>query len=198
MNNAHKTAKVLGLERGETPEFFTIEGLASTNERDSYDEIINQKGIDLSLVEEGSVHLNIEHGDDFPLYELSVVGTVTDANITPNGLWIKAKIYWDHPHAERIYAEIEKSPESVQLSVELGDCEYGDERFSDIVLTGTLLGVALTKNPANNSTYTELVKSLHDPHILEIARDIHNVNKTIRKIRRIIPKRKITVVTGRR
>ena len=65
-----------------SPDFFLIEGLASTNARDSFDEVINQGGIDLSLVEGETVHLNIEHGDDFPLYELSVVGIITEAKIT--------------------------------------------------------------------------------------------------------------------
>jgi len=178
--------------------YFCIEGIASTSDRDSFDEIINQHGIDLSLVEDGAVQLNIEHGDEFPLYELSVVGTVIDARITKDGLWIKAKVFWAHPHADKIYAEIEKSPESVQLSVELGDCEYGDGKFSDIILTGTLLGVALTKNPANDSTYTELAKSFQDPELVELAREIQKINRTLGTIRSAPMKRKITVITGRR
>lgn len=179
-------------------EYFSIEGLASTSDRDSYEEIINQHGLDLSLVDESAVHLNIEHGDGFPLYELSVVGAVTEARITEDGLWIRAKIFWAHPHAEKIYAEIEKAPKSVQLSVELADCEYGEGKFSDVVLTGTLIGVALTKDPANDSTYAELSKSFRDPELLEIARDIQKMKRTLGTIRTIPKKRKITVITGRR
>lgn len=187
----------LSKSRESNPDYFVIEGIASTADLDTFDEVINQNGIDLSLVDEGAIHLNLEHGDDFPLYELSVVGTVTDAKITDDGLFIKARVYWAHPHASKIYAEIEKSPESVQLSVEMGDCEYGEGKFSNIVLSGTLIGVALTKNPANDSTYTQLSKSIKDPDILKLAKEICEINKTIRRITRFKSKRKIVVITGK-
>lgn len=190
--------KIILKSNRSSPDFFLIEGLASTRDRDSFDEVINQGGIDLALVEDGAVHLNLEHGDGFPLYELSVVGTVTEAEITDDGLWIRAKIFWAHPHAEKIYAEIEKSPKSVQLSVELADCEYGEGKFSDVVLTGTLIGVALTKDPANDATYAELAKSFHDPELVELMRDIERIKRTLGTIRTVPKKRKITVITGRR
>ena len=72
--------------------YFTIEGIASTSSVDSYGEIIRQKGIELSFVKNGLVTINIEHGDGFALEEMSVVGNLTDAKVTSEGLWIKGRI----------------------------------------------------------------------------------------------------------
>lgn len=171
--------------------YFVVEGLASTSDIDSYGEIINQHGIDLSLVSEGSVQVNIEHGEDFPLYELSVVGNIIDARIEDEGLWVRAHIYWAHPHAKRIYDEIVKSPESVQFSVELADCEYGDGKFSDVILHAKLIGVAFTKNPANDSTYSEIVKSMGDPEYKELARELISLKIRINSLERWIRRTKI-------
>ena len=86
--------------------YFTIEGIASTDSLDSYDEVINQEGLDLSLVDENLVTINIEHGEDFPLFEMAVIGLVTEAKLKDEGLWIKGKIYFDHQYSDNIYQEL--------------------------------------------------------------------------------------------
>ena len=50
--------------------YFVIEGIASTASEDSYGEIINQMGINLSFVGDQLVTINIEHADGFPLEEM--------------------------------------------------------------------------------------------------------------------------------
>ncbi len=87
----------------EDHDYFTIEGIDSTDTEDNYGESIEQDGIDLSLVEENLVTINIEHGDGFPLSELSVVGVITEAKIKDNGLWIKGRIYKEHQYSDSIF-----------------------------------------------------------------------------------------------
>ena len=177
--------------------YFEIEGIASTSTEDSYGEIINQKGIDLSFVSHGLVSINIEHGDDFAMREMSVVGQVTDAKITKDGLWIKGRIYYEHQFSKRIYKELLQANGTLQLSIEMSDCIYGDGLFSNIVLGGILTGVALTKDPANEDTFAKLVKSLNDPTLIKLTQELRRLNRFIKHFnhrqQRQQRKKKITV-----
>lgn len=173
-------------------DFFTIEGIASTNSTDSFGEIICQDGIDLSQVIEGLVTINIEHGDGFPLGEMSVVGVLTRAEVRAEGLWVKGRIYYAHKYASKIYRELANG--GLQLSVELADCIYGEGSASNIVLSGILSAVALTKDPANDDTYAELIKSMSDSLLKQLATELRKLNRVIElKTQKVSKKKRIIV-----
>lgn len=159
--------------------YFIIEGIASTDAEDSFGEVINQKGIDLSLVQDNLVKINLEHGDEFPLPEMAVVGLVTDAKIKKERLWIKGKIYFAHQYANTIYNQLRKNTGEIQLSVEMADCEYGDGKFSNIVLRGQLTAVALTNNPANDETHVKLSKSVDDKGLKILLSELKSLRSSL-------------------
>ena len=174
--------------------YFTIEGIASTDSLDSYDEVINQEGLDLSLVDENLVTINIEHGEDFPLFEMAVIGLVTEAKLKDEGLWIKGKIYFDHQYSDNIYQELSKPNSNLQLSIELINCEYGMGKKSGTILNSTLIGVAVTKNPANNDTWARLSKAFNNTQLAGITDDFRQIEESIRNINnRLLKKKTITV-----
>lgn len=137
--------------------YFKFSGIASTESRDSYGEIIKQHGIDLSLVSLGKVIVNAEHDEPS-------IGKITHAEIKNGQLYIEGMVQIKTIKAKRFYELLtQKDPKfPVTLSIEFVNPEYSKNdksKLNGILLTGVAL-IGLRDEPANRDTYAELLKSV--------------------------------------
>jgi hypothetical protein len=146
------------LSKAENKDYYEIEGLASTNDKDLEGEIIEQN-FDLSAIKEGKGYLNCDHGHNYENKDHARIGVIDDAKITPKGLWIKGKVWKNHPEAGIYHNEMKYKPELVKFSVE-GFTVSRDPNDKKRVKRAFVTGVALTRNPVNPNTFTKLLKSL--------------------------------------
>lgn len=145
-------------QKSETDEYFEIEGLASTDDKDLEGEILKQN-FDLSSILAGKGYLNDDHGNNYPNKDHARIGVIDEAKITPAGLWIKGKVWKDHPASVSFKNELKHKPGMVQFSIE----GYSQKRTGanrGTVNKAYVTGVALTRNPVNPYTYAQLAKSL--------------------------------------
>lgn len=146
------------IQKAETDEYFEIEGLASTDDRDLEGEIIKQN-FDLSAINAGKGYLNDDHGNNYEVKDHARIGVIDKAEITKDGLWIKGKVFKNHPGSISFYNELKHAPGMVQFSVE-GYSVKRDPRNKSTIGKAYVTGVALTRNPVNPYTYAQLAKSL--------------------------------------
>jgi len=170
MKNSFKfSTDKLDLTKAETKDYFEIEGLASTDSPDLESEIVKQN-FDLSAIKAGKGYINDDHGHDYEVKDHARLGVIDEAEIRPEGLWIKGKIWKAHPASVAYYNELKHKPGMVQFSVE----GYTLKRnpFNDsIVEKAAAIGVALTRNPINRDTYARLAKSLTTVESMESVVD---------------------------
>ena len=144
-------------------QYFEIEGLASTSNIDSYNEVIIQSGIDLSHLIGQGIPIDFEHGE--------VIGKITKASITELGLWVEGIIYWNSPFSQLIYDNLNNRlpfETNIKLSVEIEDPIYNSQ--GDTILSGKLYAVAVCgffEEAANSHTFVKLLKSLKQPQIIK-------------------------------
>ncbi|MBK8202844.1 MAG: hypothetical protein IPK68_11160 [Bdellovibrionales bacterium] len=144
--------------------FFRFSGIASSEARDSYGEIIKQHGIDLSLVKRGKVIVNAEHDD-------TAIGNVELAEIRNGRLYIEGIVYIKTVKAKQFYDRLLKNDPSspVTLSIEFVNPEYNKNDKSvvnEVVLTGVAL-IGIQDKPANNDTYAKLLKSVSQSDLFD-------------------------------
>jgi len=149
----------LDLTKAETEDYFEIEGLASTDDPDLEDEIIKQN-FDLSAIKINKGYLNDDHGHNYENKDHARLGVIDEAEIRPEGLWIKGKVWKKHPAATAYYNELKHKPGMVQFSVE-GYTVKRNPFANHVVEKAVALGVALTRNPINDNTFAQLAKSLN-------------------------------------
>lgn len=143
-------------------QYFKIEGLASTSDIDSYNEVIIQEGIDLSYLSSQGIPLDFEHGE--------VIGKITKALVSELGLWVEGIVYWNHPFSQIIYDRLLNTlpfESPIKLSVEIEDPVYNSQ--GDTIKSGKLYAVAicgLFEEAANSHTFIKLLKSLKQPQII--------------------------------
>jgi len=146
------------IQKSENDEYFEIEGLASTDDRDLEGEIIKQN-FDLSAIMAGKGYLNDDHGQNYEVKDHARIGVIDKAEVRPEGLWIKGKVFKNHPAAIPFLNELKFKPGMVQFSVE-GYSVKRDPRNKNTIGKAYVTGVALTRNPVNPYTYAQLAKSL--------------------------------------
>lgn len=154
------TTDRVNLLKAETDEYIEIEGLASTPDEDLQNEIIEQEGLDFSEIE----YINADHGHEYEDKPggraLARMGLIDQAKMTKNGLWIKGKLFKNHPETPIYINELKfGKPGLVQFSIE-GSVVSRDPFEKNRVKRCKVRGVALTRNPVNMNTYARLVKSL--------------------------------------
>lgn len=137
--------------------FFKFGGVASSESRDSYGEIIKQRGINLSLVSQGKVFVNAEHDD-------TTIGRIEHAEIRNGNLYVEGIVYLKTIKAHQFYDLLKKEdPDNpVTLSIEFVNPEYSRKDRSilnQIILTGIAL-IGLKDEPSNKDTWAELLKSI--------------------------------------
>ena len=144
--------------------FFRFSGIASSESRDAYGEIIKQRGIDLSLVDQGKAIVTAEHADDG-------IGKIEHAELKNGRLYIEGIVYIKTVRAKQFYDLLKRNdPEKpVTLSIEFVNPEYYENDKSiltDIILTGVAL-VGLNAEPANTDTYAKLLKSVSKSEVFK-------------------------------
>lgn len=148
------------LTKSETDDYFEIEGLASTEDRDLQGEIVAQNGLDLSDLDTGKGYINADHGYNYKNKDHARMGLIDSYKMTDEGLWIRAKVWKDHPEAKTYLNELKHGPNGlVKFSVE-GQTLERDAIDRKKVRKAKVFGVALTRNAVNTKTYAQLVKSL--------------------------------------
>jgi hypothetical protein len=136
---------------------FRFSGIASSESRDSYGEIIKQRGIDLTLVEQGKAIVSAEHDN-------ITIGKIEYADIRSGKLYVEGIVYLTAPKAKRFYNLLQRNDPNlpVTLSIEFVNPEYSkkdETTLTSIILTGVAL-VGLVEEPANKDTYVDLIKSI--------------------------------------
>lgn len=138
---------------------YKVAGLASTEDLDQQQEVIIQKGIDLTPVDEGKGFFNFDHSNK----PEDLVGTVDGYKRDSKGLYVYGKLFKGHQRAEAIYSIMkglnERKKGAVGLSVE-GRILERDPQNPKIIRKCQIKNVAITFNPVNKSTYANLIKSM--------------------------------------
>lgn len=137
--------------------YFRFAGIASSESRDTYGEVIKQRGINLSLVRQGKVIVNAEHDN-------TTIGNIEYAEVQNDKLYVEGIVYLKTPKAIRFYNLLRKNETShpVALSIEFVNPEYSKTdraTLNQVILTGVAL-IGLRDEPANKDTYAELLKSI--------------------------------------
>lgn len=155
-----------------------IEGVASTQDKDSQGEILSLAGADISHLKESRGFANSDHSGRFE----HLVGRILDAKIINKEdecdtqyqvsqwqklkkpfLWNKIELFDGNGHKEadsiasvyRHYMDKNEEP-PIKLSVE-GKVVSRDPKNRNILKQTVIKGVAITIQPANKSTHTEVV-----------------------------------------
>ena len=134
-----------------------IEGIASTDDIDLQDEVVQQTGIDFTYFLKHGYYNN----DHKPGFE-NKVGQPVDAKVTSKGLWTKGFLFKNHKVADAIW-ELANSLESSQSSRKLGFSIQGKvlRRNGKKILKCWIQDIAITAAPINTNTWFDVVKSLN-------------------------------------
>lgn len=157
--------------------FFKFSGVASSESRDSYGEIIKQQGINLSLVRQGKVVVNAEHDN-------ITIGKIEQAEIRNGTLYVEGIVYLKTPKAKRFYDLLKDNDPTrpVTLSIEFvnpGYSKYDRSIVNEIVLTGVAL-IGIKDEPANKDTYVELLKSVPKAELLNELKRRSNLSPSFK------------------
>ena len=155
-----------------------IEGVASTQDKDSQGEILSLAGADISHLKEAKGFANSDHSGRFE----HLVGRILDAKIINKAsecdtqyqvsqwqklqkpfLWNKIELFDGNGHKEAdaiasVYRHYQDKGEEapIKLSVE-GKVVSRDSKNKHVLKQTVIKGVAITIQPANKSTHTEVV-----------------------------------------
>jgi hypothetical protein len=167
LNDIFKFVIPAELEKSDDPSKpWKIRGLASTESRDKQGEVILQKGIDLSPIDNKKGLINYDHGK----MPTDILGTLDGYRRTPEGLYIEGRLFKNHTQAKAVYeimSSLGKSDKNlVGLSVE-GKIIERDSKNPKIIKKCQINAVAVTLNPVNADTYVDLVKSMNSSESIE-------------------------------
>ena len=141
-----------------------LQGIASTDDWDLDDQILENKGFDTSyLLDRGFI--NWHHmAKTMPS---AIIGEPRVANVTKDGLFIKAQLYNTQMgrDAYKTACNIQKNSTTRRLgwSIEGKAIEKDGNRIKKAILTG----IALTYAPKNSPTFAEVCKGFTDENIAE-------------------------------
>lgn len=160
-----------------------IKGIASTPDEDLQGELVDQDGLDISLLKAGRGLLNWDHqkGPE------NVLGQIEDANFIKgtNGknLEIEGYLFKNQERAKSVYNimnSVKKANGSrIHMSIE-GKILQRDLYNPKSIRKARIDKVALTLDPVNPHTYADLVKSLNTPEEdveMETKNDTVELNK---------------------
>lgn len=132
-----------------------IKGLASTEDIDSQNEVIIQRGLDISHLKEGLGLFNYDHSNK----PEDIIGQITDANQTQEGLFVEGYLFKEQPRAQalkNILKSLQKGSEKrLKMSIEGKVLS----RKGNKIEKAKIMNVALTLNPINGQTYAQFAKS---------------------------------------
>lgn len=150
--------------KANSDKFFRFSGVASSESKDTYGEIIKQRGINLSLVNQGKAIVNAEHDN-------TTIGKIEFAEIRNHQLYIEGIVYIKTVKAKQFYDRLIKNDPNrpVTLSIEFVNPEYkknDNSILTEVILTGVAL-IGIRDEPANKDTYAELLKSVSKEQLFE-------------------------------
>lgn len=136
-----------------------IEGIASSNDEDSDEEILEPKGFDLSrFLKIG--YINWDH--QLKTDPTALLGEPIEAKIVNNKFYVKAKLYKDSPKARDLWDTMimlknSGSTRSMGFSIEGKALERSDSNPKHVT-KALITGLAVTPSPKCESTYADIVK----------------------------------------
>lgn len=152
------------LLKAKDEEPWKIKGIASTGDQDLQGEVIEQDGLDISLLKAGRGLFNYDHlkGPE------NILGQIEDANFAIRDgkkvLEVEGYLFKDQPRAQaikHIMAGLKKgAAPRVQMSIE-GKIIRRSHENGSIVKQARIDKVALTLDPVNPYTFAQLCKSLN-------------------------------------
>lgn len=141
-----------------------VKGLASTQGIDQQGEIILQKGLDLSPIENKKGIINFDHmkGPE------NMIGVLDGYSHGANGLYVEGRLFKNHTKAKAVKEIMDSLGESdrgrMGMSVE-GKVLERDPLNPKIIRKCRISAVALTMNPVNSDTYVDMIKSLNASNV---------------------------------
>lgn len=151
------------LQKGKEEDEWRIKGIASTPDQDLQGEVVDQDGLDISLLKAGRGLFNVDHqkGPE------NIIGQIEDAEfIDQNGkkaLAVDGYLFKHQDRAKAFYNIMRSVKKSngprVHLSVE-GKVLARDMADTKKIKKARIEKVALTLDPVNPYTYADLCKSL--------------------------------------
>lgn len=164
--NDFKFVMPADLEKGKDGEW-RIRGLASTERADLQNEIIMQKGLDLTPIDKRKGIINFDHqkGPE------NTIGLLDGYTRTEKGLVIEGRLFKNHTKAKAVYEIMSSLADGdrgrIGLSVE-GKILERDPNNPSIIKKCRINAVAITMNPVNTDTFADMVKSMNASEGLEI------------------------------
>lgn len=157
---------------------YKIGGLASTENIDRQNEVLIQKGMDLSPVDEGKGFFNFDHSNK----PEDIIGSIDGYKRSKEGLFVYGNLFKGHQRAEAVYAIMksldERKKGAVGFSVE-GQIIERDAHNPKIIKKCRIKNVALTFNPVNTNTYASLVKSMNVDSEFEFEATKEEIEKAL-------------------
>lgn len=158
-------------KNAEGDEEWSIKGIASTPDADLQGEVVDQNGLDISLLKAGRGLFNVDHqkGPE------NVIGQIEDADfVTHEGkkaLLVKGYLFKHQDRAKAFYNILKSLKKStgprVHMSIE-GKILQRDPINREVIRKARIDKVALTLDPVNPYTYVDLAKSLASGKLEEI------------------------------
>jgi hypothetical protein len=138
-----------------------MQGVASTGDKDSQEQYLNPKGFNLDYFKRAGT-INWHH--QTKEQPKTIIGEPLEANINKdNDLYVKFYLYPNSKVAREVYelAEVlkkdSKSGRRLGLSIE-GQATEKDPINENIILGANITGLAVTHQPINAQTWTDIVK----------------------------------------
>lgn len=176
MSNTFKFIVPADIEKSNDGEW-RIRGLASTESMDQQGEVIIQKGLDLSPIDNKKGLINWDHqkGPE------NTLGILDGYNQTSQGLQIEGRLFKNHSKAKAVKEIMDSLGEGdrgrMGLSVEGQIIERSGDNGT-IIKRCRINAVALTMNPVNVGTYADVVKSMNAADVIEFDATEDNIQET--------------------
>lgn len=140
-------------------EVMKIGGIASTDDKDSDDEVLEPNGFDLSyFMRNGFINWHHQSKTN----PAAVIGEPTKAEITEKGLYIEGELYNDSPVAKQVWdlaKTLEKSSKTRRLGFSIeGKALERDSLDKKRITKAKITGVAITPSPKNACTMMDIIK----------------------------------------
>jgi len=160
-----------------------ISGIATTRDKDSQDEEIDERGWDVSYFLSNGF-FNYNHQSKFN--PSAVIGEPTSAEITPRGVYVKGFLYPESKLARSVYDTakmLQKSSSTRRMGFSIeGKVLERDPYNEKKILKATLTGCALTLNPRNPNTLVDILKGeYHQDDFVYDYMEGEEANHTVEK-----------------
>lgn len=149
------------VKKTEQEDEMILEGIASTSREDLDGEFLDPTGFDLSYFNESGL-VNYHHQSTQS--PNSIIGEPIESRITPEGLYVKVKLYKENPLAREVYESTKMLQNSSKkrrmgFSIE-GQAQERDAKNPKRINRAKITGLAITFAPKNSDTFAEIVKGL--------------------------------------